>query len=405
MKKIIQLALGLVTGIGGFLEIGSVTTAAQAGAAFGYQLIWALLLGLICLGFMLEMSGRFAAVSRHTVVEGLRDRFGFGFFFLVLSGIALVVFLVLVAEIGGVALSIQLGTGVGIPWWGIPVAFLAWLLLWKGNLDLVEDAPAILGLITIFFAIGVHRLGPDWTDVMKGAVPTLPATDKPHYWFLAVSILGASISPYLMYFYSSGAVEEKWDKSYIGINKIIAGIGSAFGGLLAVAVLILSALVFHTRGIQVERFDQMARMMKVPFPEWGVVLFAFALGITCLGAAMEIALSISYMIGQGLGWHSSEEGKPVEESRFSTVYTVILFLAALPILLGIDPMKVTTISMALTSATLPLAIVPFLVLMNDDTYLQDYTNGGFSNSVVIVITLISFALAIVSIPLQIFGGG
>lgn len=405
MKKIIQLALGLVTGIGGFLEIGSVTTAAQAGAAFGYQLIWALLLGLICLGFMLEMSGRFAAVSRHTVVEGLRDRFGFGFFFLVLSGIALVVFLVLVAEIGGVALSIQLGTGVGIPWWGIPVAFLAWLLLWKGNLDLVEDAPAILGLITIFFAIGVHRLGPDWTDVMKGAVPTLPATDKPHYWFLAVSILGASISPYLMYFYSSGAVEEKWDKSYIGINKIIAGIGSAFGGLLAVAVLILSALVFHTRGIQVERFDQMARMMKVPFPEWGVVLFAFALGITCLGAAMEIALSISYMIGQGLGWHSSEEGKPVEESRFSTVYTVILFLAAVPILLGIDPMKVTTISMALTSATLPLAIVPFLVLMNDDTYLQEYTNGGFSNSVVIVITLISFALAIVSIPLQIFGGG
>ena len=271
MKKIIQLALGLVTGIGGFLEIGSVTTAAQAGAAFGYQLIWALLLGLICLGFMLEMSGRFAAVSRHTVVEGLRDRFGFGFFFLVLSGIALVVFLVLVAEIGGVALSIQLGTGVGIPWWGIPVAFLAWLLLWKGNLDLVEDAPAILGLITIFFAIGVHRLGPDWTDVMKGAVPTLPATDKPHYWFLAVRILGASISPYLMYFYSSGAVEEKWDKSYIGINKIIAGIGSAFGGLLAVAVLILSALVIHTRGIQVERFDQMARIMKVPFPEWAVL--------------------------------------------------------------------------------------------------------------------------------------
>jgi Mn2+/Fe2+ NRAMP family transporter len=405
MKKIIQLALGVVTGIGGFLEIGSVTTAAQAGAAFGYQLIWALLLGIICLGFMLEMSGRFAAISKHTVVEGMRDRFGFGFFAIVLSGIALVVFLVLVAEIGGVALAIQLGTGVGIPWWGIPVAFIAWLLLWKGNLDLVEDGPAILGLITIFFAIGVHRLGPDWTDVAKGAVPSLPATDKSHYWFLAVSILGASITPYLMYFYSSGAVEEKWDESYIGINRIIAGVGSAFGGLLAVAVLIVSALVFHTRDIQVEQFDQMARMMKFPFPEWGVVLFAFAMGITCLGAAMEIALSISYMVGQGLGWHSSEEGKPAEEARFSTVYTVILFLAAVPILLGVDPLKVTIISMALTSATLPLAIVPFLILMNDETYLKDYTNGAISNAVVIAIMLISFVLAVVSIPLQFVGGG
>jgi len=405
VKKIVQLALGVVTGIGGFLEIGSVTTSAQAGAAFGYQLIWALLLGLICLGFMLEMSGRFALVSRHTVVEGLRDRFGFGFFAIVLTGVALVVFLVLIAEIGGVALSIELGTGVGIPWWALPVAFVAWLLLWKGNLDLVEDAPSILGLITLFFAVGVHRLHPNWGDVFSGAVPSLPATDKPHYWFLAVSILGASISPYLMYFYSAGAVEDKWDRSYLIINRIIAAIGSAFGGLLAVAVLIVSAIVFHTRDIDVERFDQMARMMKVPFPQWGVVLFAFSLGITCLGAAMEIALSISYMIGQGLGWHSSEEGKPADEARFSTVYTVILAVAAIPVILGVDPIKVTTISMALTAATLPLAIVPFLILMNDDTYLKDCTNGLISNTVVIVIMAISFILAIVSIPLQFKGGG
>jgi Mn2+/Fe2+ NRAMP family transporter len=405
MKKIVQLALGVVTGIGGFLEIGSVTTSAQAGAAFGYQLIWALLLGLICLGFMLEMSGRFSLVSRHTVVEGLRDRFGFGFFAIVLTGVALVVFLVLVAEIGGVALSIEMGTGVGIPWWALPVAFVAWLLLWKGNLDFVEDLPSILGLLTLCFAVGVHRLHPDWGDVFRGAVPSLPGTDKPHYWFLAVSILGASISPYLMYFYSAGAVEEKWDRSYLIINRIIAGIGSAFGGLLAVAVLIVSALVFHVRDIEVERFDQMARMMKVPFPEWGVVLFAFSLGITCLGAAMEIALSISYMIGQGLGWHSSEEGKPVEEARFSTVYTVILAVAAIPVILGVDPIKVTTISMALTAATLPLAIVPFLILMNDNTYLKECTNGFISNTVVIVIMAISFILAVVAVPLQFLGGG
>jgi Mn2+/Fe2+ NRAMP family transporter len=120
---------------------------------------------------------------------------------------------------------------------------------------------------------------------------------------------------------------------------------------------------------------------------------------------MEIALSISYMIGQGLGWHSSEEGKPAEEARFSTVYTVILFLAALPIIAGVDPIKVTLISMALTAATLPLAIVPFLILMNDDTYLGEYTNGLLSNTVVVIVMLLSFVLAIVAIPLQFIGGG
>jgi Mn2+/Fe2+ NRAMP family transporter len=405
MKKIIQLALGIVTGIGGFLEIGSVTTAAQAGSAFGYQLVWALVLGIICLAFMLEMSGRFAAISRHTVIEGLRDRFGFGFFSIVLGGVAIVVFLVLIAEIGGVALSIELGTGVGIPWWAIPVAFITWVILWKGNLDIVEDAPSILGMLAIFFAVGAVRLHPDWSAVAGSAIPSLPTKDKPHYWFLAVSILGASISPYLMYFYSSGAVEEKWDKSYLGINRVISSAGTAFGGVLAVAVLVVSAIVFHDRDIQVESFDQMARMMSVPFPEWGIVLFAFTMGITCLGAAMEIALSISYMFGQGLGWHASEEGKPVQEARFSTVFTVIIVISAIPVLLGIDPIKITTISMALTSATLPLAIVPFLILMNDDAYLGDNTNGIISNTVVVIIMLISFVLAVTSIPLQIFGGG
>lgn len=405
MKKIVQLSLGILTGIGGFLEIGSVTTSAQAGAAYGYQLVWALLLGMICLGFMLEMSGRFAAVSKHTVIEGLRDRFGFGFFAIVLAGIALVVFLVLVAEIGGVALSIELMSGVGIPWWAIPVALVAWFILWNGNLDFVEDAPSTLGLITIFFAIGAFRLHPDWSAVARGGIPTLPQTNKPQYWFLAVSILGASITPYLMYFYSSGAVEDKWDKSYLPINKFIAGIGTAFGGLLAVAVLVVSALVFKARDIQVQHFDQMARMMTSPFPKWGIVLFATAMAVTCLGAALEIALSISYMFGQGLGWHASEEGKPVEEARFSAVFTVIIALAAIPVLLGVDPIKVTTISMALTSATLPLAIVPFLVLMNDENYLEDNVNGPVSNTVVVIIMLISFVLAVVSIPLQIFGGG
>ena len=404
MKKVIQVALGIVTGIGGFLEIGSVTTAAQAGAAFGYKLIWAVLLGMLCLAFMLEMSGRFSAVSGHTVVEALRDRFGFGFFSIVLAGVALVVFLVLVAEIGGAALALGILTGYGMPIWVVPVAFVAWLLLWKGNLDLVEDGSSALGLIAICFAVAVHRLGPEWSAILNGALPSLPDSDKPQYWFLAVSILGASVSPYLMYFYSAGAVEDEWDESYIGVNRFIAGVGTAFGALLAVAVLIVAAIVLHPKGVEVESFDQMAQMMMTPFPKWGIVLFATTLAITCIGAAMEIALSISYMAGQGLGWNSSEKGDAVNEARFSLTYTVILGLAAVPLLFGVDPMKVTTISMALTAATLPLAIVPFLVIMNDPDYVRDRTNGFLSNSVVVIIMTLSFILAIVSVPLQLIGG-
>jgi Mn2+/Fe2+ NRAMP family transporter len=405
VKKLIQVALGLVTGIGGFLEIGSVTTSAQAGAAFGYQLVWALVVGVLCLSFLVEMSGRFAAVSKHTVVDGLRDRFGFGFFSIVSGSVALVVLLVLIAEIGGVALALEMATGIGFPWWVLPVALVGWLLMWKTDFDIIENGSSILGLLTLCFAIAVHRLHPDWSAVTHGVVPSLPSDNKAQYWFLCVSILGASITPYLMYFYSAGAVEDKWDKSYLGINKIIAFAGMAFGGLLAIGVLIVSARVLHPQGIKIERFDQMANMMLVPFPKWGRALFAASLGITCLGAALEIALAISYMFGEGLGWNSSENAPPIKASRFSLVYTIVLILAAIPLLFGIDPLKVTNMAMALTSATLPLAIVPFLILMNDSTYLGENTNGIVSNSVVVIVMVMSFVLAVVSIPLQIFGGG
>ena len=75
MKRWLDVALGIVTSVGGFLEIGSITTAAQAGAEYKYQLAWAIVLGTVCIALLIEMSGRFAAVSHHTVPDAIRERF------------------------------------------------------------------------------------------------------------------------------------------------------------------------------------------------------------------------------------------------------------------------------------------------------------------------------------------
>jgi Mn2+/Fe2+ NRAMP family transporter len=404
MKKFIQIALGIVTSVGGFLEIGSVTTAAQAGAAFGYKLLWAVLLGTICLIFLVEMSGRFSAVSKHTIVDATRERFGFPFFAIVLLGMVLVAFMVLVAELGGIGLSLQILTGLGFPWWAVPVSFVVWLLMWKGTFDLIENGVSVLGLVTICFVVAAVKLHPDWHAAARGLLPSLEGDQKARYGFIAVSILGASISPYLMYFYSSGAIEDKWDVTYIPINRAIAVLGMCFGGLLSMAVLITAALALKPSGIDIEKFEQGALLMTTALPKWGFFLFAVSMLVACLGAALEISLAISYFFAQGFGWSWSESLTPSKDARFCLTYTIIILLAAVPLIFGIDPIKVTMISMALTAATLPLAIVPFLFLMNDPIYLGEHRNGWISNSVVAIIILISFVLAVISIPLQIIGG-
>ena len=121
MTKIFEIALGIVTSIGGFLEIGSIATAAQAGAVFRYQLIWAVVLGTLCIAVLVEMAGRFAAVSKRTIVDAMRERFGANFFalpFIVMIGVSLIV---LGAEIGGVAVALEMATGIRFPIWGVPV--------------------------------------------------------------------------------------------------------------------------------------------------------------------------------------------------------------------------------------------------------------------------------------------
>lgn len=404
MKRLLGVALGIVTSIGGFLEIGSITTAAQAGAAYRYQLIWAVLLGAICIALLIEMSGRFALVSKHTVADAVRERFGLHFFLVPLLLLLFVSILVLAAEIGGVAVAIEMITGIHFPIWALPIGVLAWGLLWYGTFSIIENGISLLGLITIAFLVAALQLGPDWHALAVGIAPSLPTKQPSHYWFIAVSILGASVSPYLFYFYSSGAIEEKWDKTYLRSNRVVAGVGMGFGGFLNVAVLVVAALVLAPRGINVDKYQQLALLLSSTWGRIGLGLFALSLFVTCFGATTEIALALAYQIAQGFGWNWGEDIEPSGDARFSLTYTVVLLLATLLVVTGIDPLKLTTLSMALTAASLPVAIIPFLVLMNDRRYLGEHTNGWLGNLAILVVSVLASVVAIVSIPLEIAGG-
>ena len=404
MKKILQLSLGIVTSIGGFLEVGSIASSAQAGASFGYQLLWPIVLGTVVLIFLVEMSGRLAAVSQLTVSGAMRDRFGFDYFVVPLVTLSLVIYLVLAAEVGGAAFALQLVTGISYRWWAVPVALLAWFLLWKGPFSVVERWVPLFGLVTLVFVVGAIKLGPDWSAVAGGMVPTRPTHDKTHYWFLVVNILGATIAPYLMYFYSSGAVEGKWDESYLTINRFVATMGMSFGGLLAIAVLVSSAKAFNPAGVKLEGYDQIALMLTGVLGSWGFYLFAASLFIGCFGAILEIGLAVAYMVAQGMGWRWGQDEEPRKVPRFVFVYTALMALAPWLIVAGVSPLKVTSLSMALTAATLPVAIIPFIVLMNDPVYAGKHTNGWIGNVVVIFTIVMACILAVVTIPLQLVGG-
>lgn len=404
MKKATQFALGILTSVGGFFDVGNIATTAQAGAQFRFQLLWALVLATIIVILLVEMSGRFAAVTQKALPDAIREHFGFRFWSVPFLILTIVHVLVLAAEIGGICFALHLVSGLPLQLWALPVAVLVWLFLWRSTFNTIENSTSVLGLITLCFVAAAILHHPPLHDVAAGVIPTLPSHDPEKYWFIAVSIIGAVIAPYLFYFYSSGAVEDRWDRTYIPVNRAVAVLGMGFGSVISIGALVVAGVVLAPRGIHVSDYHQAALMLTEVFPFWGYTLFAVSMGIACLGAALEVALSMAYSFAQTFGWNWGENLDPAEDARFAMVYTVSLLVAALFILAGTDPLRLTILTMAISAAVLPVVAIPMLLLMNDRKLLRDASNGIFSNLATAGIVLLTLILAVISIPLVILGG-
>lgn len=404
MSVLVDLILGVVTSIGGFVEVGSISTSAQAGSEFGFQLLWAVGIAGLMLAMLLEMAGRLAAVSKQSMAAAVRERFGIDFQIVPLSAELAIDVLLLTAEVGGVAIAVKLLTGIGFQWWILPVAAAAWLVLWKCGFGLIEYGLGLLGLVTLCFVYSAWTLGPDAGDLGASLLPTFPSHHHLRYAFLAVSIVGATVSPYLLNFYSSGTVEEKLTEKELWVNTTTAYLGTAFGTVVSMGILVTSAMVLGPRHIQVDSYEQAALMFVPVFGRWAVALFAVSLGIGCFGAAVEIALNAGYVSAQVFGWPWGANRPRASVRGFSWAFTAVLLLASAIGLLGFDPLRITMICVALTVVAMPALVLPFLVLMNDDNYMKAHTNGPWRNGFLAVLTIVGALLALVVVPLEIVGG-
>jgi NRAMP (natural resistance-associated macrophage protein)-like metal ion transporter len=318
MGALVDLVLGVITSIRGFVEAGSISTAAQAGSEFGFQLLWAIAAATVMLAMLVEMSGRLAATSRRSLAAAVRERFGIQFQIVPLTAELIIDVLLLAAEIGGAAIAIRLLSGVGFQWWIVPIGVAIWLMLWMCGFSLIEYGVGLLGLVTLCFVVSAWQLNPDVADLGTSLVPSLPAHHHTRYAFLAVSILGATVSPYLLNFYSSGAIEEKLTERDLWVNRTTAYAGMCFGGFVSMGVLITSAMVLEPRNILVDSYEQAALMFVPVFTHWAIPLFALALGIGCFGAAVEITLNAGYVFAQVFGWSWGANKPRRDAARFSS---------------------------------------------------------------------------------------
>ncbi len=406
MKKIFSIALGILTAIGGFLDIGDLVTNAVVGSRFGLALAWVIPVGVLGICLYANLAGRVAAVSGRATFEIIRERLGPRTAAANLSASFLINLMTLTAEIGGVALALQLATDVGRMMW-IPVAaFAVWVVIWRVKFSITENATGLLGLCLIVFVVSVFALHPNWGDLLHQATaPVIPQHESAAtYWYFAVALFGAAMTPYEVFFFSSGAVEEHWTRKDLGTSRLNVMIGFPLGGVLSVAIATCATIVLLPRQIEVTSLSQ--NVMPVVAAGGKLALAFVIVGIVAatFGAALETTLSGGYILAQFLGWPWGKFRRPAEAARFHVVMIVTIIIGAATLFTGVDPIMVTEYSVVFSAIALPLTYLPILIVANDAQYMGDDTNGKATNVIATVYLMIILAAALSAIPLMIVTG-
>jgi manganese transport protein len=401
MNRIFSVALGILAAIGGFVDIGDIVFNVEAGATLGYQLLWAVVIGVGAIITYSEMCGRVAAVSGRAVFDAVRERLGFGVGLLSLISAQLVTFLTLAAEVGGIGLALQLLSGLNYRGLLVVGALALAVIVWVSPFEVIERVFGYCGLALLVFAVAAIKLHPDWGAVGSGFAPHPDTGNLAVYGFFAVGLIGAATVPYEVYFYSSGGVEEGWTPADLGVNKANAIIGYSLGGLLSFSLMIGAATLFLPQGISPETLGSVGLLAEVPLGTIGLLLALVGILFAVGGAAIDTVFSGAYNTAQFFGWEWGKHRKPADAPRFTIAWLVLLFLGLLVVMTGVDPILVTEYSVIFSVVALPATYIPILLVANDRAYMGRYANGRLANVFGFVFLIVILVVAVLAIPLMI----
>jgi manganese transport protein len=405
VKSVLKIALGVIAALGGFLDIGDIVFNTQAGALYRYDLLWAVVLGTVGIALYAEMCGRVAAVTQRPVFDVIRMRLGFGLGLVTLIAATLVNLLTLAAELGGLAIIIELL--VDAPFSMLVVAAALALIAIVAVLPFggIERVFGYCGLAMLVFVAVAIQQSPDWGDVADGFVPSIHGSTL--YLYFVVGVFSAALMPYEVHFYSSGAVEEGWTEANLRENRLNAIVGYGLGGILACTLVVVSGVLFQPLGVDPANLGTAALPAQGAFGETGLLLALAGILFCVGGAAIDSSFAASYNVAQFLGWEWGRYRGPRRAPRFTASWLVFVFLGVLIAQSGINPVEITEYSVVFSVVALPFTYLPILTIAGDRSFMGEHANGAFSRTLGWVYFAVIVVLALAAVPLLLAtnGGG
>ncbi len=371
---------------------GGILQYSQAGAQFGYQLLWMLIPTTVALIVVQEMAARMGAVTGKGLSDLIREEFGLRATFFTMLVLGIADFINIVSEFAGLA------SGMGIfgvsKYIVVPVgAVLVWTLIVRGRYKPVERVLIVASLIYFAYPISAFLAKPDWDLALKQTVmPTL--SRDPEYLAMIIGLVGTTITPWMQFYLQAAVVERGVDTRHYGMCRLDVIVGCIVTDVIAFFIVVsCGATIYHTNHPEITDVAQ-AAVALAPFAgKFASLLFAIGLINASLLSAAILPLATSYNICEGLGFESGVDKRFSEAPIFYWLYTFLVFGAASVVLIPRLPLlKLILFSNIANGILLPFVVVYMLLLVNRPRLMGTFKNKPWQNAVawstaVIMITL------------------
>jgi NRAMP (natural resistance-associated macrophage protein)-like metal ion transporter len=376
-------------------DAGGILAYSQAGAQFGYSLLWTMLPMTIALIVIQEMAARMGAVTGKGLSDLIREEYGFRTTFIIMVLLVFTNFANVVAEFAGIAGSTEL---FGIPRYvSVPIsAVLVWFLVVKGNYKSVEKIFLLASFFYIAYIIAGVLSRPDWHDAVVNTLKLPPPREfrNSDYLYMSVGIIGATIAPWMQFYLQSSIVEKGVTARQYTASRIDVIFGSIFTDVVAWFIVVACAATLYVSGYRdVKSAADAAQALRPLAGQYAFILFAAGLFNASIFAASILPISTAYTVCEGLGFESGVDKKFSEAPVFYWLYTILLAAGAAVILLPNIPLvKVAVLSQVLNGVLLPFVLIFMLLLINKAELMGVYVNTRLFNVIAWATTLIMIVL-------------
>jgi len=337
-------------------DAGSLITAAQSGAVWGYRLLLLQFILMPILYIAQELTVRLGLTTQKGHGELIKEKFGTYWAWISVSALLLSCVGAIISEFSGLA---SVGILFGIPEWVMVLLAAVFLigLVTTGSYRSVEKVAIFIGLFEFMFFVVAWKAHPNVKDIAKALVSVPWANSS--YWYLMAANIGAVVMPWMIFYQQSAVVDKGLRPRHLRQARWDTAIGAVITQLIMAAALVATAATIGKThpGASLNSVHEISQELT-PFLGQTVGRLIFAMGMigASLIAAIVVSLTAAWGLGEVTGYKRSLCNKPSQAPWFYGVYVLIVFIGAVVVLSGINLVHLNVDVEVMNAILLPVVL-------------------------------------------------